>query len=103
MKIRIDDPGEPEGCTVCQLRRLYDPAGFQTQWDECRSGARGCGRSKTETTEIVVEAMRPLRERRERYAADPAELDRILKTGAEKAREAAEATLVEVRRIMKIR
>lgn len=101
-KIKKTDPGTPEGCAVCQLRRVYDPAGYQTQWDECRSGARGCVQSKRETTDILIEALVPMRERRARYEADPAELDRILKSGAERAAAFAEDTLRRVRGVMKL-
>ena len=102
LKIRKDDPGAPEGCAVCQLRRLYDPTGFRHQWDDCRSGARGCSQSKTETGEILNEALAPLRARRALYETDPAELDRILERGAEKARETAEATMKVVREVMRL-
>jgi tryptophanyl-tRNA synthetase len=101
-KIRKTDPGEPEGCAICQLRRVYDPDGYQAQWEECRTGARGCVQSKRETTEIVNEALAPLRARRSRYASDPTELDRILARGAEQASAFAEETLRLVRQTMRL-
>ncbi|MBC8143158.1 MAG: tryptophan--tRNA ligase [Armatimonadetes bacterium] len=99
---RMSDPGVPEGCSVCQLRRLYDPEGYTVQWEECRAATRGCVQSKKETADILNAALEPLRERRKLYADDPAQLDRILAQGAEKARDTAEATLREVRRLMKL-
>ena len=102
-KIRKDDPGVPEGCAVCQLRKLYDPGGYQPQWDECRSGARGCFTSKKETAEVVSAALEPIRARRATFENDPAELDRLLKRGAEKAIQAAEETLSLVRSALRLR
>lgn len=96
------DAGIPEGCAVCQLRKLYDPDNYQAQWDECRSGARGCVQSKRETAEVVNAFLEPFRARRADYANDPAELDRILEEGAERARAFADDTLAEVRRVMKL-
>jgi tryptophanyl-tRNA synthetase len=101
-RLRLSDPGVPEGCAVCQLRRIYDPDGFQAQWDECRGASRGCVQSKRETAEILDAALAPIRERRALYADDPAELERILARGAERARITAEETLVAVRRAMKL-
>ena len=101
-KIRRDDPGIPEGCAVCQLRKLYDPTGYQPQWDECRSGARGCMQSKGETAEVLNAMLDPIRERRALYASDPAELDRLLKRGAEKATEVADQTLQHVRKALRL-
>lgn len=99
-KIKKTDEGIPEGCAVCQLRRLYDPSGYQTQWDECRSGARGCVQSKRETAEIVNAVLDPIRAKRAQFEADPAELDRILARGAEKAQAFAEQTMRLVRETM---
>jgi tryptophanyl-tRNA synthetase len=54
---------------------------------------RGYGDLKVETAEIVVEAVRPLRERHFELMADPAELHRLMTIGAHKARETAAQTL----------
>ena len=96
-KIRKSDPGVPENCAVCQLRRVYDPVGYKTSWDEDIAGERGCMQNKKELTEILVAALEPLRRRREALLADPAELERILQNGADRARVAAEETMILVR------
>ena len=70
-KIHITDPGIPEGCAACRLRRIYDPDGYQTQWDECAGGLRGCGQSKKELAEIINTALAPFRARRAELEADP--------------------------------
>jgi tryptophanyl-tRNA synthetase len=54
---------------------------------------RGYGDLKVDTAEIVVEAVRPLRERHFELMADPAELHRLMTIGARKARETAAQTL----------
>lgn len=99
-KLRKNDPGIPEHCVVCQLRKVYDPAGYTISWDEDRAGERGCMQNKKELTDVLNAALDPIRTRRAELLADPAELERILKDGAERATEAAEATMIEVRRAM---
>lgn len=42
-KIHMTDPGEPEGCVACKLRRVYDPDNYQIQWEECRSAHAAAG------------------------------------------------------------
>ena len=101
-KVHITDPGVPEGCSVCALRRVYDPGNYQTQWDECRAGLRGCGQSKKETGEIVNAALAPMRERRRELEADPGAITQILDAGAKRAREVAGATMADVRRVLKL-
>ncbi len=101
-KIHITDPGKPEGCVVCKLRRAYDPAHFQTQWEECRAGQRGCGQSKKEVAEIINTNLAPLRARRAELEADPGYVEEVLREGAERARAAASATMTLVRAALKI-
>jgi len=101
-KIHITDPGVPEGCAVCALRRVYDPGGYTVQWEECRGGIRGCGQSKKETAEIVNESLATIREKRRELESDPGEIRRILKDGADRARAVAEETMVHVRRALKL-
>ncbi len=57
---------------------------------------RGYGDLKGDTAEIVVEAIRPFREKVHELMADPAELRRLMTIGAHKARATAAATLDDV-------
>ncbi len=57
---------------------------------------KGYGDLKKETAELVVEAIAPFRERTREYLADPAELQRTMHRGADKARSVASVTLADV-------
>ena len=98
-KMRKTDPGIPGGCAVCQYLKLYSPT-WETQWSEDIAGERGCMQSTTELTELMIEVLRPIRERR--AAIDDAMIDDILKAGAMRAKEVAATTMDEVRRAMKL-
>ena len=102
-KIRKTDPGVPENCVVCQLRRVYDPEGYSPSWEEDRAGERGCVQNKRELTEILNATLEPIRKRRAELLADPAELDRILADGADRARATATETLRLVNDAMGLR
>ncbi len=54
------------------------------------------GHLKVDTAEIVVNALAPIRDEAARLMADREELDRLLRVGAEKARERARKTLSSV-------
>lgn len=54
------------------------------------------GHLKVELAEVVVDRLEPIRARTLELLADPAELDRLLAVGAEKAREIASVTLADV-------
>lgn len=59
---------------------------------ELASGYEQYGPLKQDTAEAVVEFLRPVQERHRALLADPGELERILGTGAARARELAAAT-----------
>ena len=65
-----------------------------------RYAGQGFGAFKPALAEVVVAAMTPIGEAMRRYLADPAEIDRILARGAERAREASEPVLAQVRAIV---
>jgi tryptophanyl-tRNA synthetase len=98
-KMRLTDPGIPEGCAVCQYLKLYSPD-WEKQWAEDVAGERGCSQSKKELTEAINEFLRPMRERRAEL--DDAAILEILARGADEAREVASATMDEVRKAMKL-
>jgi len=64
------------------------------------AGARGYGDLKKRVSEVVVAELAPLRQRYDRFMADPAELDRRLARGAEQAAAIAEPKLAELKRRM---
>jgi tryptophanyl-tRNA synthetase len=57
---------------------------------------KGYGDLKKDLAEIVVEFVRPIQERTKLYLDDPAQLDKLLGVGAEKARAVASRTLRRV-------
>jgi tryptophanyl-tRNA synthetase len=101
-KIRKTDPGDPENCVVCQLRRVYDPDNYMVSWEEDRAGRRGCVQNKKELTEVLNAVLDPIRRRRAELLADPAEIERVLKNGAQRARAVASETMTLVRQAMKM-
>jgi tryptophanyl-tRNA synthetase len=62
---------------------------------EQRYEGKGYGALKTDLAEVMVEFVTPFRERTQQYLDDPATLDTILATGAEKARAVAAETLAQ--------
>jgi len=87
----INKPGIANLLTMQQAIRGVSIDTLTAEYD-----GRGYGDLKKETAEIVVEAIRPIRDRTQDYLADRAELQRLMDLGASKAREAAAPTLAEV-------
>ncbi|APB01387.1 tryptophan--tRNA ligase [Nocardia seriolae] len=58
--------------------------------------AKGYGDLKSDTADALIEFVTPLRAKVQEYMSDQGELDRILASGAERAREVAGRTLAQV-------
>jgi tryptophanyl-tRNA synthetase len=100
LKVRRDDPGRPEICPVFALHHYSNAARVPEIREACASGALGCVACKTELAETLNAFLRPARERR--ASIDRARVDAILRDGSARAREVANATLIDVRRAMKL-
>ena len=64
------------------------------------AGSRGYGDLKSAVAQAVIEELAPVRERYEQLRQDEAALEAVLAQGAERAREIASSTLVDVRAAM---
>ena len=61
---------------------------------------QGFGAFKPKLADLAVAKLGPVGDEMRRLMADPAEIDRVLAAGAERARAAAAPTLAEVRKIV---
>jgi len=61
---------------------------------------KGFGEFKPALADLLVDRMAPISERMRRLMDDPAEIDRILAAGAEKARALAEPVIAETKRLV---
>jgi tryptophanyl-tRNA synthetase len=98
-KLRKGDPGHPEICPVYALQKIYNPE-HDKLVAPCKSGELGCVECKMTLTDNLNDTLRPVRERRAALEKDTAAVERALKTGADRARARASATMVDVRHAM---
>jgi tryptophanyl-tRNA synthetase len=101
VKIRANDPGHPEGCVVYAFHEIFTPD-VKVIEEECKKGARGCVVCKKALTEVLDASLAPLREKRKQLSADKGLVEKILSEGGKKAKEAAFATMAEVRKAVKL-
>ena len=103
-RVRRTDPGNPEKCPVWDLHKVYSDQTTRDWVDQgCRSAGIGCLECKKPLIDKIVEEVTTMRKRAQEYQDNPDLVRNILTEGAEKAREAARATLDEVRRAMHLR
>jgi len=100
-RVRLTDPGEPEKCPVWQFHKIYSDDSTQ-EWVQkgCRSAGIGCLECKKPVIDSIIEEQKPIIERAKEYEADPQLVKSIVAEGCEKARDAANQTLSDVRKVM---
>ncbi len=92
--VRFDREEKPG---VSNLLTIYSAlTGRSIEQLESEYAGRGYGDFKKGLAEVVVAEFGPVRERALELLADPAELDRVLASNADRAAEVADATLADV-------
>jgi tryptophanyl-tRNA synthetase len=96
--IAYDPANRPEVANLLRLVGICTGAAPEAVAE--RIGDGGGGKLKGELTEALNAHLAPMRERRARFAKDPAYVLDVLRRGVARAREEAIATLKEVRKAM---
>ncbi len=102
-KIRKNDPGHPEVCTVFSYHKKF---ATQEQLEsievDCRAGSLGCVDCKKLCASNISRELAPLIEKRHYYEANMDLVKEILLEGEIKAKIVASQTMQEVRAAMKL-
>ena len=100
-RVRLTDSGDPDKCPVWQLHEVYSDSETKNWVQEgCRNAGIGCLDCKKPVIEAVLEEQKPIHERAKQYEENPELVRSIIAEGVETARDAAKATLDEVKRAM---
>ena len=100
-RVRRNDPGDPERCTVWQFHKLYSDADTRG-WvvEGCTSAGIGCLDCKQPVIDAILKEQLPWRERAETYLSNPKQIHWIVEMGTERARTVARQTMKDVREAM---
>ena len=99
-KVRKGDPGRPEICPVFALHKIFNAAEIDPIARDCRSGALGCVDCKKNLANHIIAELAPVWERRRELKAQPERVEEVLRSGADRARKEAQATLALVKEAM---
>ncbi|HET7435071.1 MAG TPA: tryptophan--tRNA ligase [Thermoanaerobaculia bacterium] len=102
-RVRRSDPGNPDICNLFQFHKLFSDEATVARVDhECRTAQIGCVQDKKLLADIMIEQLRPIREKREAIDRDPSIVWDALREGNKRAAARAEETMASARRAMKI-
>ncbi|MFH0947443.1 MAG: tryptophan--tRNA ligase [Elusimicrobiota bacterium] len=100
-RIHPTDLGHPEICPVFALHKIYSADHKETE-ELCKKGEIGCVKCKKNLAEKIIKSLEPIQKKQEELRKNPSVINKILKAGAEKAREVSEKTIDEVRESLKL-
>ncbi len=102
--LRVEDPGKVEGNPVFTYLDAFaeDKAHVAKLKEHYGRGGLGDSVVKKYLLDVLDAFLRPIRERRERFAQDPAAVLHILRQGTHVAQKTAQETLSKVKRAMGI-
>jgi len=96
-RIRANDPGNPEVCTVYGLHEIFNSPKLNSIIADCEKGSIGCVECKGILGEALIERLKPIQARRKDLEANPEKITNILKDGRLRAEKVTRETLKEVR------
>jgi tryptophanyl-tRNA synthetase len=103
-RLHPTDPGNPEGNPVFIYHEAFNPNKDEVEEFKrrYREGKIGDVEIKKRLAQVLNEMLEPIRQRRQELENRPEEVEKILREGTDRAREAAKETMKKVRRAMKI-
>src|SRR5262249_13961701 len=100
----VESPKPTENSALYQLLKLLAPEAEFARIDRSwRAGGTGYGEYKKQLLSFFHRQFDPARKKRQELLDDQAEVDRVLKSGAERARQIAEPIINDVRRATGLR
>jgi len=102
-RVRRSDPGDPTICNIFTLQKIYNnQQEVEEIANKCRAAGIGCVECKKTVTQLLINALIPVQDRRRYYTAHFDEVKDILRKGIEDAHKIARSTMEEVRKAIKI-
>jgi tryptophanyl-tRNA synthetase len=100
-RIRRTDPGDPDKCPVWEFHQVYtDEETKEKLAQGCRTASIGCIDCKQYVVDSIIEELKPIQQRIKEYLGDLSGVDSIINEGCEAARDVAQDTIEEVRKVM---
>ena len=100
-RVRRNDPGDPEKCPVWGFHQVYTGEATRAELSlGCKTAAIGCVDCKQYVIDSVLEELKPIQKRMKEYMSDLSGVDALISEGCEEARDVAQDTMEEVRKVM---
>jgi tryptophanyl-tRNA synthetase len=102
-RIRKTDPGNPDICDVFQMHKYFSTPEAVASYNEgCRNATLGCVECKKHLAEAIIARYGDIAEKSRKLRENPGKVVDLLKQGSARASTVATATMLEVRRAIRM-
>lgn len=97
-RVKVSDPGNPNDCNVYSYYKIFSDEKKASQvYDWCTTAQKGCTDCKKEMAQILADRLKPIQDKRKKFASDPAFIQEVLTRGTARARRVAQETMKDVK------
>jgi len=96
-RIYRTDKGHPDKCNIHAYYKVFAPEKVDSVASDCKNAKVGCTDCKRHLSDILIDRLKPIQEKRRELLADKQRIFDILQKGALKAIEVTSRTMEEVR------
>ncbi|MDB4349939.1 tryptophan--tRNA ligase [Omnitrophica bacterium] len=97
-RIRKTDKGHPDVCNVYSYYQIFIPSMRQEVCNWCTKAQKGCTECKARLASVIIDYLKPMREKRKKLVNNKDEAAGILREGTEKARSIASDTIAQIKK-----
>ncbi|MDI6733777.1 MAG: tryptophan--tRNA ligase [Planctomycetota bacterium] len=95
-RLKKTDPGHPAECNVYAYYKVFADRLTDTLSQDCHQAKIGCTDCKKNLADLLINIVKPIRDKRAEIEKDSHYIKKVLSLGAEKAREVAGKTISEI-------
>jgi tryptophanyl-tRNA synthetase len=99
-RIKLNDPGHPKECNVFSYYEVFAPEMTGDVCDWCENAKKGCTDCKKILSDVLINELKPIKEKRSQIENDDKKIDEILEMGREKASIVARQTIRQVKELV---
>ena len=96
-RLRLTDPGHPDECNVFSYHEVFNAQQQEDVRQWCTQAQKGCTDCKMILADVVIDHLRPIREKRRELEKDKDRIRDILEDGRKKAQKIAKKTMTEIK------
>lgn len=99
-RIKLADPGHPDECNVFSYYEVFGSNKTKEVREWCTQAQKGCTDCKMILADILIDYLKPIREKRKELEKDKDRINDILDEGRKKAQQIAQKTMAEIKDVV---